>query len=649
MKELLTCLTIAIVLCQSRAALAQSGAPWLSRTVAATCERLSREHESTLRAAAPARARRNGIHPAAVAVCKDAGDGAWLETARSVVVTDTGLTDLIAGNRVLTFILPDGTQLEARSEALGPYARVVSGQQREVGDLDGDGRAEFLLYTDDHSAPLVVLTARNGAITRAALPANLEPSSPDDVDSDGRMDLLSAARYALTDDCPPPPALDLSEPALQWVALNEGSRLVTDSDEARAFVRAQCPERPTVLLPSAAPSSWSATTHLPLILRRLACARAWGASMSEIEALLPQRWPAPLRCHPRASLVSFAASVRLPFALRPLAITATTASANSNVAPDNITLDLHQPVLSSLSLSGLPIATQQYCRGRSAAVRSYIRSLQRDGGDWWRGPESWLLEAGACHRADAIDAWVDRLELATRTDGEYQGRILVGRSRIEFVGPRGVIAAPWTTAALGPPSQHRWRISGVFDFDHDGQSEAIVTNTDPSNYVRVHILSAKHGAIERYRPSLVAHAASSVADVDDDGQWDLVLDRDRIYESMRAPVPPLWRRIVHRTFVAHGRRDGTFSLDDTLARQWIAAQCPRAPATLLTFETTRNGVEINLEPSAHAVTCARVFNVGAEQLVQRLWIEGRRLDETDRDVLEQLMYAATWRPATRLP
>lgn len=641
-------LWVALVLCFETTATAQVSAPWMSRAVEATCFRLAREAEAALRAAAPPRDRRNPLHYTATPICHDAGNGAWFESVRTTAFEPGPTLQSLDGFRVLRFITPDGAVLEAPREALGEYVEYSANDRSAVGDFDGDGRAEFAYFSDNHDAPAIVLSARTNTIARLTFPPNVAANYVDDVDRDGRLDLLQQVHYAVSNDCPRPPALDLNTPVLQWVALNNDSAtLVTDSDETRAFVRLQCPERPTILLPSAAPSTWNATTHLPLILRRFACARAWGSSPSDIEAMLPRVWPEPLRCHPRTTLVAFAASIRPPFTLRPLASIASTPTAARADAPSStMILDRHQPVLSSLSLRGLPPSIATHCRRRSRAMSAFLDQIDRGRGDSLNRAATWLIEAGECHHADAPDAWVDQFDLSSSlVTGEIALR---GRSRIEFVGVRGVVAGGWTPVTLYPGPTYRWRIAGAFDFDHDGHSEAIATQQDATAPMNVSILSARGNAIERYRPSVAFRNVAAVTDVDDDGQWDLLIDSDAAISPDHQRIPPDWRRTRARSFVAHGLRDGTFSLTDAVATEWLRSQCPRAPDRLVTFEDSRNGPEIEAVVSGAAVTCARLHGVSAERLVQRIWTDARGHSPWDIDQVERLMYAAVWRPVTTI-
>ncbi len=623
---------------------AQSQFPWTPPAIARACERLANQHESAIRAASPRARRATAIDAPSLAVCegtRSAVGGAWISTARDVRLADDEPLRIDTATRALHFVAPDGAVLTASAAVLGSYAQMRSTQQLRVADYDNDGRPELLLSSSNPAEPSVLLTVRDNSIARENLLRQFEHAVFDDVDSDGRPDLVEPFRFTLPAECRARGHIDLEAPIARLVVFSRDRGFVEDSD-ARAFARAQCPTRPTILVPTARANEWTLEEQLRPILRRVLCARVWGASLRTIDEAMPARWPAPLQCVPRQRLLEFASSV-----------SPTVRAMTESIAPwpaagvDQGTrlLDPSQPVLARFSLSTAAPFVRSHCARRAAAVSDFVRASRRASFDfgWTDASADLFREMGSCHLAHD-DAWVDDVTLSgawARGD-----RLLRGSTRVEFVSRSGSVVVGARTHLASDAAFVRWRVIGAHDFDRDGRSEAIVSDVDAYDSVgTVAVLSAATETVGLYPPSVRVAPAKSVADVDDDGRWDLLLaprrpSTDRDAERSLASASSL-------TLVARALPDGSFSLVDPVARAAMGSQCPRLPSRLLVTEPLDNR-RIDAARSVDAVYCARLRGATAEQIVQRIYSEitaaGRDVTGTD----EALMLAAVWSAPLRL-
>lgn len=624
---------------------AQSQVPWTPPAIARACDRLANEHESAIRAAAPLARRRTAIDARQLAVCegtRSAVGGAWISTARDVRLADDQPLRIDAATRALHFIAPDGAVLSASAAVLGSYAQMSATQQQRVADCDNDGRPELLLSSTNPAEPSVLLTVRDNSIVRSSLLSEFEHAVFDDVDSDGRADLVEPIRFTLPAECRTRRPIDLEAPIARLVAFSRDRGFVFGSDAA-AFARAQCPERPTVLVPTARASEWMLEEQLRPILRRVLCARVWGASQRAIDEAMPARWPAPLQCVPRQRLLEFASNV--PTLLR---------TSTESIAPlplvgaDHVTgvLDPSQPVLARFSLSTAAPFVRSHCARRAAAVSDFVRSSRRASNDfgWVDSLADLLHEMGACHMAHDGDAWVDDVTLSRARGGV--DRLLRGSTRVEFVGRSGSVVVGARTRVASDAARVRWRVVGAHDFDRDGQSEAIVSDVDayePGGTIAV--LTAGTGTVVLYSPAARVAPASAVADVDDDGRWDLLIAPRRPEADLDAEPP--FARSTSVTLVAHALRDGTFSLVDPVARAAMTSQCSRMPSRFLVADLGGNG-RIAAAQSVDAVYCARLRGATAEHIVQRIYGEITAAGREVSDNEEALMLAAVWSAPLRL-
>jgi hypothetical protein len=147
---------------------------------------------------------------------------------------------------------------------------------------------------------------------------------------------------------------------------------------------------------------------------------------------------------------------------------------------------------------------------------------------------------------------------------------------------------------------------GLFDFDGDGRSEALLVER-PGGYgscgpeSRLLLLQATATGIRDFP---VGHRFTDTVDADGDGRPDLVDDRyfhaTEVYSGLCGDItdygPPV---------LLHSLPDGTFSLDDAVARGWARAQCPTKPTKPL-----------------ENVPCARIWGATEDEIVEeatRFW------------------------------
>lgn len=151
-----------------------------------------------------------------------------------------------------------------------------------VFDYDGDDDPEILLAGDaadegpDRSVS-EAWTFKGGAIVPYAPLASFADFAVEDVDNDGRPDLLTRGPYEQVEAAS---ALGSSYPAAPAIfayhSLSNGSFSVTDA-EARAYAKSECPKREPLRL---------VTETFPYfddgVARNVVCAKLWGTSAGEV-------------------------------------------------------------------------------------------------------------------------------------------------------------------------------------------------------------------------------------------------------------------------------------------------------------------------------------------------------------------------------
>ncbi|WP_394823764.1 FG-GAP repeat domain-containing protein [Pendulispora albinea] len=164
-------------------------------------------------------------------------------------------------------------------------------EQPTVFDFDGDGQDEVLLtgsswVRDGASSPYGRMWTLKGGKKIEPYARAPEFGSVEDIDDDGRPDLLTNGPYVL-EASPTLAACGVTErriagPLLVLHSLPDGSFAAAD-DHAMAYAKKACPARPKSILTSAsgdaaAPGADSVDT--------VACARLWGMSEADLTALV---------------------------------------------------------------------------------------------------------------------------------------------------------------------------------------------------------------------------------------------------------------------------------------------------------------------------------------------------------------------------
>jgi len=172
------------------------------------------------------------------------------------------------------------------------------------GDVDGDGEPEVLVHRiSSLGAESVLLTARNGVIREYT---DLPAGALDDVDGDGRMDVLTPGPYGR----------GLGSTAWSWITwehfvahVGTDGVLRLDDAVAKAHLLKRCPERPTRF--------WEGDHGLSELGPQIVCARAWGVSAEAVSAQFGvecKKWGPPSAfCSPAIALmVAIEPPLRLP-------------------------------------------------------------------------------------------------------------------------------------------------------------------------------------------------------------------------------------------------------------------------------------------------------------------------------------------------
>ena len=185
----------------------------------------------------------------------------------------------------------------------------------------------------------------------------------------------------------------------------------------------------------------------------------------------------------------------------------------------------------------------------------------------------------------------------------------------------------------------------LFDFDGDGEDEVLIRLANaPGGRERVvagHLWSFRDGVVSRYTraPDLDIEA---LRDVDHDGRPDL-----ETFSPWQAPsrigspcAPPVYR--VHgRSLLAHALSNGTFSLDDEVAKAVARGSCATAPAS---FTLASDGVR-----TVTSLACARLRGASIDEVLRV--IDAECVANPDDACVEvpACEDARLWRALARMP
>lgn len=216
-------------------------------------------------------------------VCLDSGEFAWafgfsaLEPARPI---DDPFGEGFSGTRSLYRVTSfDSKTVASWDFDWGFYDQTIWSIQTT--DYDGDGAAEILLGTTNRGAEsdllsyLDVLTYRDDALMPYPLAAGLYMKRAEDVDEDGRLDLILYSPYTLQEfwGLTGDPAFG---PDVVAVSLADGSFTQTGA-VAEAFLLSQCPQAPDLAELENWDGYFSEETFGVLV-----CAHYWGLPPEQI-------------------------------------------------------------------------------------------------------------------------------------------------------------------------------------------------------------------------------------------------------------------------------------------------------------------------------------------------------------------------------
>jgi hypothetical protein len=254
---------------------------------------------------------------AAFTRCHPSRRGAWLLVLESLrwlsprTPADAATPEpaVLRGAYNVGYVRPDGTVARLwrtprriDAEQLQAHGAIVLGSS----DLDGDGVSEFFFAAtyaghessdEDRARPVEIATFRDDAVVPYAPLGSVRARSVEDYDADGRLDLRVVSEFeAASDACG----------GLNPMVYRGASRLVharedgsySDSDRvAAAAMRDACPSAPQRLVARATHESYQALGREDRIdtaetVRRIACARYWDSSPTDVIRRLRAEYPA---------------------------------------------------------------------------------------------------------------------------------------------------------------------------------------------------------------------------------------------------------------------------------------------------------------------------------------------------------------------
>jgi hypothetical protein len=188
----------------------------------------------------------------------------------------------------------------------------------------------------------------------------------------------------------------------------------------------------------------------------------------------------------------------------------------------------------------------------------------------------------------------------------------------------------------------------LFDYDHDGEPELIVQLAghihEGGDWHRGRVWTFRNGVVALYPPAQDINVRD-VQDLDQDGLPDL-WTVGPFFAVAEAPGGSY--ELTGPRLLAHARADGSFVLDDELARATARRICPSPPQRLVVLDRTpqlgSSGPALNQRATTTNVVCARLWGGTPDALRSQIKSECPATDDPnlacDQDSL--LKFAQVW-------
>jgi hypothetical protein len=244
--------------------------------------------------------------------------------------------------------------------------------------------------------------------------------------------------------------------------------------------------------------------------------------------------------------------------------------------------EVESPLCPALTVSGAierggELAISSPCGRLQASVPKVAKAEE------YAGPQAGLF---ACAEEPSGIAWGIVIHLGKQDSIDYSGDWRVVRQAPDGSKQQSRAVAYAGSAVNMNDSNAPPTCLGFSDFNGDGQQELVAIGRETINNAgaekRVQIWVASQGKVTNYEPSRQL-VAFGLADVDGDGRTDLAVNP--YAASSRTPTFPKNSYPTHSRFewslLAHGERDGSFSLDSAVSRRYAEVLCPNAPKATL--------------------------------------------------------------------
>jgi hypothetical protein len=239
-------------------------------------------------------------------------------------------------------------------------------------------------------------------------------------------------------------------------------------------------------------------------------------------------------------------------------------------------------------------------------------------------PDAELGVVGVCEPSPR-GAWALDVEEAKQLEPDPESGDPGGweaRYALVYVLPDGRVARSPDVADVVSSHQAEERgvsVIGTFDYDGDGASEIIVLQSSDyggeEHYENTRVLTFKNNLVLPYVPA-EGLDISRVVDVDADGRPDLVIPSP---VSVSGPCGLDGQTFGGPSHVAHSRPDGTFSLDDAVAKEVVRKQCgPISHSVLAITRDKEEGTSIDNALTARRIACSRIYGERPEDLVRHI-------------------------------